>query len=717
MKIILILLFLLPCISNGLTFKNGEEVDNSQSNKTSQNSTNIETLKSENKSFKPFECSKLDTEHLRINNLNNCLIVQELSNKYEVKSQDFDTNTWNSPLLLRYIDINGEVKILAHTWNNVVEWGQSSNKQPFSHLAIIDIPNLSMIFEKKINQINSYHYTLPLTARRVDTIDTDNDGNKEIIYLSNKEDGRNRNSSWKDVNYIFDLNDNSLSKFGSSHFSHDLMYTDFNNDGFLEVIDYFYDPGGQIEICDLKNSKCTKAKNSNQFIEIGFNHILPSKDGAIIFGGCPNLGDTSFCWSKINYKNNKISFQKLDSYELKPKPQDEAQFLIWTGDVTKKPGYWVKGSDKKEFKQADRAWMSTTIDFNDDGFMDSIGIEKEVVCKRKDSTKPFNRSGGDCKEESFLYIFENKDNSNFEKHQIIPTTINDAFRIEKADINKDGTVDLYGFREGYFNPWSVCSRPQLNSIYLNKNNEYFVHASSKLIEENFGLYGCERASSFFEKDGQYYRLFLTTPNEKADVAYIGIENYTGKFLSNKTDIINIKREDTNNKVNDEKLISEEFLSIVSILNNVNPLNKTGVNSFKPMLKPVYFDSLGINLTGAKLITFEKDYVMYEGLFNYKEIEFSITLCAQYWEEHKFLGNLVGFNYANGFGNIEKLKKYGIGWCGNTIGFVGHWDGDETIKTETELFPFLKEIEKNWPKILRNFSILDESQNKIVKGWK
>ena len=120
------------------------------------------------------------------------------------------------------------------------------------------------------------------------------------------------------------------------------MYTDFNNDGFLEVIDYFYDPGGQIEICDLKNSKCTKAKNSNQFIEIGFNHILPSKDGAIIFGGCPNLGDTSFCWSKINYKNNKISFQKLDSYELKPKPQDEAQFLIWTGDVTKKPGYWVR---------------------------------------------------------------------------------------------------------------------------------------------------------------------------------------------------------------------------------------------------------------------------------------------------------------------------------------------------------------------------------------
>ena len=77
---------------------------------------------------------------------------------------------------------------------------------------------------------------------------------------------------------------------------------------------------------------------------------------------------------------------------------------------------------------------------------------------------------------------------------------------------------------------------------------------------------------------------------------------------------------------------------------------------------------------------------------------------------------IGFNYANGFDNIEKLKKYRIVWCGNTIGFVGHWDGDETIKTETELLPFLKEIEKNWHKILRNFSILDDSQDKIVKGW-
>tara|TARA_B100000925_G_scaffold21452_1_gene14568 strand:- start:403 stop:1986 length:1584 start_codon:yes stop_codon:yes gene_type:complete len=524
---ILIIFIILPTLCWGLTFKNGEQDDDSHSSSTNNSSQTIK-YESETKSFQPFDCKKLETIYLRVNNQNDCLIIQELSNEYEVKSHEFDPNTWNRSLLLRYIDNSDGERIVAHTWNNVVKWGDSTDKQPFSHLAVIDISNLNKIFKSNLIQISSNHYTLPLTVRRVDTIDTDNDGDKEIIYLGNKEDGRNRNSSWKDVNYIFDLNDNSLSTFGSSHFSHDLMYFDFNNDGYFEVLDYFYDPGGQIEICDLKTKKCSKSKKANQFVDIGFNHILPSKDGAIIFGGCPNLGDTTFCWANVNYKNNKIIFKKLDSYELKPKPTDEANFLIWTGDVNKEQGYWVKDSNKKEFRQADRAWMSVALDYNNDGFVDSIGIEKNVLCKRKDISKPFKRSGGDCKDDSFLYIFKNINDEKFEKHQIIPTTINDTFRIEKADLNKDGTIDLYGFKQGYYNPWNVCDRPQLKSIYLNKNNKNFEPASKKFIEDNFGLYGCERMSNFFEKDGQYYRLFITIPDEESKIAYLGIENYTGK---------------------------------------------------------------------------------------------------------------------------------------------------------------------------------------------
>ena len=531
------LFFFIPTLSWGLTFSDGKQVDGSQSN-SSQTSSEIQTINSKKQSFKPFDCKKLKTEFLRINKRNDCLIIQELSKEYEVKSHDFDTNTWNRSLLLRYINNKDGEKIVAHTWNNVVAWGDNSKKQPFSHLVVIDIANISEIFSNNLNQISSSHYDLPLTARRLDTIDTDNDGDKEIVYLSNREDGRSRDSSWKDFNYIFDLNDNSLSKFGSSQFSHDLMYADFNNDGFFEIIDYFYDPGPQIEVCDLKTKKCTKSKNANQFIDIGFNHILPSKDGAIMFGGCPNLGDTTFCWSKINYKNNKLTFNKLDNYELKSKPNDRAKFLIWTGDVQKKPGYWVEGTNKKEFKQADRAWISTTIDYNKDGFVDSIGLEKEVVCKRNDITKPFSRSGGDCKDEAFLYIFKNIGDNNFEKHQIIPTSINDSFRIEKADINKNGTIDLYGFKQGYYNPWNACNVPQLKSIYLNQKNEYFEHATNKFVKENFGLYGCERMSNFFEKNGQYYRLFITMPFGESEVAYLGIENYTGKLTESESEVVN-----------------------------------------------------------------------------------------------------------------------------------------------------------------------------------
>ena len=70
---------------------------------------------------------------------------------------------------------------------------------------------------------------------------------------------------------------------------------------------------------------------------------------------------------------------------------------------------------------------------------------------------------------------------------------------------------------------------------MNKQNKYFERATNKLIEENFGLYGCERASNFFEKDGQYYRLFITTPDAEAEVAYIGIENYNGEFLTDETE--------------------------------------------------------------------------------------------------------------------------------------------------------------------------------------
>ena len=45
-------------------------------------------------------------------------------------------------------------------------------------------------------------------------------------------------------------------------------------------------------------------------------------------------------------------------------------------------------------------------------------------------------------------------------------------------------------------------------------------------------------SNFFEKEGQFYRLFITIPDEESKVAYLGIENYTGKQLPSEKETVN-----------------------------------------------------------------------------------------------------------------------------------------------------------------------------------
>ena len=45
---------------------------------------------------------------------------------------------------------------------------------------------------------------------------------------------------------------------------------------------------------------------------------------------------------------------------------------------------------------------------------------------------------------------------------------------------------------------------------------------------------------------------------------------------------------------------------------------------------------------------------------------------QYYPKFTFIGNRVGFNYGEGFGNISKLKKYGTGGCGNQNWFSWAW---------------------------------------------
>ena len=78
---------------------------------------------------------RIEHERFRINDKNECVIIQKLSNKYEVKSYDYDQNTWNKPQILEFLNNKDGAKIIAHSWNNVVKWGEQSNKQPFLTLS------------------------------------------------------------------------------------------------------------------------------------------------------------------------------------------------------------------------------------------------------------------------------------------------------------------------------------------------------------------------------------------------------------------------------------------------------------------------------------------------------------------------------------------------------------------------------------------------------
>ena len=62
----------------------------------------------------------------------------------------------------------------------------------------------------------------------------------------------------------------------------------------------------------------------------------------------------------------------------------------------------------------------------------------------------------------------------------MPVSLNGSFRIETADINKDGTDDIYGFKEDWFNPWIDCKK-QVSAMYFNQENCLFQFWLTEII--------------------------------------------------------------------------------------------------------------------------------------------------------------------------------------------------------------------------------------------
>ncbi len=175
-----------------------------------------------------------------------------------------------------------------------------------------------------------------------------------------------------------------------------------------------------------------------------------------------------------------------------------------------------------------------------------------------------------------------------------------------------------------------------------------------------------------------------------------------------------------NKINilkEGKFISH--LASVSILDNLTDIGDSKVKDFLELNNSIYFDSLNIEMIGASNLVMGDDYFIYDGLFSYDDVRFPVTLCVQYYKDFNFIGNFLSLNYGYGFAENKELKKYGTRYCGANKGFISHWELDEGyLKNDTDIYPFLIEIENKWDQIFKNLPLFGKlEKDEIISKWK
>ena len=119
-KIYILVILLFSSLSFGLTFKDGKQVDGSQSNDTSQKATNMQTSKNEGevKSFNPFDCSKLETEYLR--RLEYCINTVK-----DISPVGYETNPIISDFASMY-GVNGRTRMNIHQGVDIIGYANET---------------------------------------------------------------------------------------------------------------------------------------------------------------------------------------------------------------------------------------------------------------------------------------------------------------------------------------------------------------------------------------------------------------------------------------------------------------------------------------------------------------------------------------------------------------------------------------------------------------
>jgi len=475
-------------------------------------------------------CKELDKKFYR-NSYNKCSIIAVLDIKPKFSRGDWFKNVWQvSGLLVSRVNKDGNLEIVGKAENIQVETGEKTDRKPQMQIASI-VVNTEELGSNSVEVIKNPIVELPASTIRPLMVDVNQDGVTELVIGGFLEDGRSHDSSWRDVNYIYNFETGSYSKFGKPMYSHDFVAGDLDDDGYDEFIDISWVGGPQgdgVGVCNGKTLECVYQSHPPGFSTSKTSlSVYPNKKGGILFHNC-GWGYLNWCWSEVTYKNGRIQLKLLDKYISSKKPNKAVLFLNWIGFKEKKEGWQVPGYPASErFLLIGESYRSHQFDMDDDGDFDTVTWRANRLCKKSASEEAYIGTS-QCNDIGEMIFFRN-DNGKFtvsDRHEIEPGATTALYNY---DINQDGYMDFYAFRDEYIT--FECDK-QFNNIFFGNGDGTFRKPS--VIEQSkiFGNYGCEIQSYFFDFEGESYRTFFTHKYSKnfseGREVYVGVEKIATK---------------------------------------------------------------------------------------------------------------------------------------------------------------------------------------------
>ena len=489
-------------------------------------------------------CKELDKKFYR-DGYNKCSIIAVLDVKPNPTNQypsDWFKNVWQtSELLINRVNKDGNLEIVGKAENRQVDAGEITDGKKAQMLIASIVVNTEELGSNSVQVIKNPIVELTGSSNQLFMVDVNQDGLNELVIAGMNEDGRSHDSSWREVNYIYDFETESYSEFGKPMYSHDFVAGDLDDDGYDEFIDISW-PGPQgdgVGVCNGKTMQCVyQGDLPNLSISKTSLSVYPNKKGGILFGNCGKGfgGGTSlkWCWSEVTYKNGTIHLRLLDSYVASKKPEIEVPYLTWQNEIGTMVGSQVPGYKTSErILLLGESYRSHQFDMDDDGDFDTVTYTLNVLCIKSANEKAFNQIT-QCKEHIVKLIFFRNDDGKFTVSDIHNTDLGTdgaARALYNYDINKDGHMDFYIFRD-QFNTWETDCHKQFNNIYFGNGNGTFRRPSIEEQSEIFGNYGCEIQSYFFDFEGESYRTFFTHKYSKhfsgSRAVYVGVEKIATK---------------------------------------------------------------------------------------------------------------------------------------------------------------------------------------------